>query len=452
MNSASAANALQAAVVGSGPSGFYAAEALLRRREDARIDMYDRLPTPFGLVRGGVAPDHPKIKQVSLLYDKIARSPRFAFFGNVEIGRTLVLDQLRAAYHVVIMACGASADRQLGIPGEDLPGSHTATEFVGWYNGQPDYRDRVFDLSGERAVIIGQGNVAGDVARILATPVDELRKTDIAEHALDVLSGSRIREIYLVGRRGPAQMRFTSAELKELGRVRDASAIVCADDLVLDAASASELAQPRGEEAAKNFAILLGFARASESGHGKRIHFRFFEAPNRIHGEATVKSITLIKTRLEGRPFAQVAVPTSQSLDLECNLVFRSVGYKAVPIPGLDFDAAAGVIVNRKGRCLLDGTVIPRVYVTGWIKRGPTGVIGTNRADSIETVDSILEDLTGIDLPPMPGASALPISRVVSYEGWQKIDLAERSRGQPRGKPREKFTDVQDMIAALEGP
>lgn len=456
MQHAAETSTFQVAIVGSGPSGFYAAEALLRRRADARIDMYDRLPTPFGLVRGGVAPDHPKIKQVTLVYDKIARSPGFAFVGNVEIGRTLTLKQLRAAYHVVILASGASADRRLGIAGEDLPGSHTATEFVGWYNGQPDYRDRVFDLSGDRAVIIGHGNVAGDIARILATPVDDLRKTDIAEHALEALSRSRIREIYLIGRRGPAQIKFTSGELKELGRVRDCAVIAAPGDLDLGAACAAEIADRRGDEAARNVAILRGFATARETGCARRIWFRFLEAPARIDGDGRVASVTLTRTRLEGPPFAQIAVPTAQSHDLACSLVLRSVGYKGVAAPGLDFDEQAGIIVNRKGRCLVDGKPVPGVYVTGWIKRGPTGIIGTNRADSLETVESILEDFSQNGLSPKPGAAALgsaagtPDTRAVSYAEWQKIDLAERSRGELRGKPREKFTVLEEMIAAID--
>jgi ferredoxin/flavodoxin---NADP+ reductase len=457
MQDAAEAGTFQVAIVGSGPSGFYAAEMLLRRRPDARIDMYDRLPTPFGLVRGGVAPDHPKIKQVTLVYDKIARAPGFTFVGNVEIGRTLTLAQLRAAYHVVILACGASSDRRLGIAGEELPGSHTAGEFVGWYNGQPDYRDHVFDFSGDRAVIIGQGNVAGDVARILATPVDELRKTDIAEHALEALSRSRIRDIYLIGRRGPAQIKFTAVELKELGQVRDCAAITTAADLDLGAACAAEIADPRGDEAAKNVAILRSFAAAPAGSCARRIWFRFFEAPQRINGGGKVEFVTLTRTRLEGPPFAQAAIATPQSYDLPCSLVFRSVGYKGAAAPGLDFDEQAGIVVNRKGRCLAAGKPAAGVYVTGWLKRGPTGVIGTNRADSVETVESILEDIAQTSLPPKRGAAALPLgprpseARTVSYAGWQKIDQAERSRGQLRGKPREKFTVIEDMIAAIDG-
>jgi len=456
MNLVGCSNTVQVAIVGSGPSGFYAAEVLLRRRPDARVDMYDRLPTPFGLIRGGVAPDHPKIKQVSLVYDRIARSPGFAFLGNVEIGSMLTVEQLRSAYHIVILACGASADRRLGIAGEDTVGSHTATEFVGWYNGQPDYRDRVFDFSAERAVIIGQGNVAADVARILATPVEDLRRTDIAQHALDALAGSRIRDICLIGRRGPAQMKFTPTELKELAHIRDCAAIVASEDLDLSVACTGEISDPRGDEARKNVSLLRGFVAAVPPGACRRILFRFLETPARINGPGRVQSVTLIKNRMEGPPFGQVAVATEHTLDLPCELIFRSVGYRGVAVPGVSFDERTGTIPNRKGRCLIGHHPIRGVYVTGWIKRGPTGIIGTNRADSVETVESICEDLAGTPITFKPGAAALRDSlltrgaRIVSYGEWQKIDLAERSRGQPRGKPREKYTCVREMIEAID--
>lgn len=449
-------NPLQVAIVGSGPSGFYAAEALLRGRSGIRIDMFDRLPTPFGLVRGGVAPDHPKIKQVSLTYDKIARSPGFAFFGNVEIGPTLTIEQLRGAYHVVVLACGASADRRLDIPGEDLPGSRTATELVGWYNGHPDYRDREFDLSCESVAIIGQGNVAGDVARILATPVDELRRTDITERALAALAESRVREIFVIGRRGPAQVKLTPAELKELGRIGDCAALVDAKDLELNAASMSEIADPRGDEAKRNLGILRSFAQAAPTGHHRRIVFRFLEAPVKINGAGKVQSVTLAQNRLEGPPFGQTAVATSRLLELPCDMVFRSVGYRGIPIPGVAFDDRTGVIPNRKGRCVIGDDPMLGLYVTGWIKRGPSGIIGTNRADSVETVASILEDLPKVRAIPKPGAAGLQDAlaaqgiRIVGYGEWQKIDAAERARGQPMGKPREKFTVVPEMIAAID--
>jgi ferredoxin--NADP+ reductase len=456
MTSAGETQPLQVAIVGSGPSGFYAAEALLRRRTDVQVDMFDRLPTPFGLVRGGVAPDHPKIKQVTLVYDKIARSPGFTFLGNVEIGRTVTIEQLRDAYHVVVLASGASADRRLGIAGEDLAGSHTATEFVGWYNAHPDYRDRRFDFSGDCAVIIGQGNVAGDVARILATPVDDLRRTDIAEHALDALACSRIRDIYVIGRRGPAQIKFSPVELKELGQIRDCAALVAGDDLALGTACTAEISDGRGDDARKNLSLLRTFAAATAADSKRRIWFRFLETPVRINGSGRVDSVTLARNRMEGPPFAQVAVATAQTFELPCSLVLRSVGYRGVAVPGVSFDERAGIIPNHKGRCLIGDDPIPGMYVTGWIKRGPVGIIGTNRADSVETVESIFEDLAKVRMAPKPGAAALRDAlctggeRIVSYGEWQRIDVAERGRGHARNKPREKYTLVSEMIAAID--
>jgi ferredoxin--NADP+ reductase len=447
---------IQVAIVGGGPSGFYAAEALLRKLGNLRVDMFDRLPTPFGLVRGGVAPDHPKIKQVCLVYDKIARSPGFAFWGNVEIGKTLTIEDLARSYHVVVLAYGASADRSLGIPGEDLQGSHTSTEFVGWYNGHPDYHDRVFDLSARTAVIIGQGNVAADIARMLATPPDELSTTDITQKALEVLAGSRICDIHLVGRRGPAQAKFTSVELKELGHVRDCAVLVNADDLELNGASAAEIADPRGEESKKNFEIFRSFAAGKPTSRNRRIWFHFLKTPIRINGKGKVETVTLAQNQLKGPPFGQVAVATQQTFDLPCDLVFRSVGYKGVPVPGVGFDIQTGVIPNGRGRCLFGDHPVPGIYVTGWIKRGPTGVIGTNRADSVETVESIIEDLAKLKPTFKLGIAGLRDVLTkrgacpVSYSGWQKIDAAECARGRVRGKPREKFTLIADMIAAIE--
>jgi ferredoxin--NADP+ reductase len=449
-------NPLQVAIVGSGPSGFYAAEALLRGKTGIRVDMFDRLPTPFGLVRGGVAPDHPKIKQVILVYDKIARSSGFAFFGNVEIGATLTIEELRDAYHVVILACGASADRRLGIPGEDLPGSHTATEFVGWYNGHPYYRDRRFDFSCDTAVVIGQGNVAADVARILAMPVDDLRKTDIAEHALEALGESRIREIHVVGRRGPAQAKFTPVELKELGQVRDCQALTEIADLELNPESMAEIADPRGEENRKNVGIFRGFATADEAASGRRIRFRFLETPIAISGESRVQSVILAKNSLKGPAFEQVAVAGTSTFDLPCGLVFRSIGYTGVPLPGVAFDRRAGIIPNEKGRCLNGHNPSPGLYATGWIKRGPTGLIGTNRADSVETVQSIFEDVARMMPASKPGAAGITNAlnaggaRIVSYSEWRMIDEAECERGVAKGKPREKFTQVAEMIDAID--
>lgn len=449
------ANPIQIAIVGSGPSGFYAAETLLRRSSSISVDMFERLPTPFGLVRAGVAPDHPKIKQVTLVYERIAKSPGFNFFGNVTIGRDLTFDELRDAYHAVIVACGAHSDRRLGIPGEDLPRSYTATEFVAWYNGHPDYSDRVFDLSHERAIVIGQGNVAADVARILATPVEELRRTDITSYALKTLSKSHIREIVVIGRRGPAQAKFTSVELKELGHITNCDALVNTADFDLGPTCTKEISEPRGDEARKNVAIFRSFSSSTPDCSGRRrrtIRFRFLETPIRIEGREGVERLILAENTLSGPAFAQTPVVSGQLTTLPCGIIFRSVGYRGLPLPGLEFDSGTGTIPNSKGRCLKGNDPIPGAYVTGWIKRGPTGIIGNNRADSIETVESLFEDLSKAALMPKPGTgmmrSILAARCVcdVSYSGWQAIDALERRRGAATGKPREKIPYIPEMV------
>ena len=445
------------AIVGSGPSGFYAAEALFKHLPDVQIDMYDRLPTPFGLVRGGVAPDHPKIKQVIEVYEKILRADRLEFIGNVQVGGDIALQELCAAYDVVLLAYGAGEGRPLGIPGEDLQGCNFANDFVGWYNGQPDYPDHVFDLSAETAVVIGHGNVATDVVRTLARPVDEWRRTDMSEHAIDALQESRVREIVVIGRRGPAQAKFTPGELKELSTIPGTSASVNPADLSLSAASGAEIDAPRNLECKKNMEIFQSLAHNLDAVPAPRhITFRFCESPVRINGEAQVESLTLVKNRLEGEPFCQTAVATGTRTELRCGLVFRSVGNRGVPIEGVGFDHRSGTIPHSKGRCIDGGRAVSGLYVTGWIKRGPTGLIGTNRADSVETVDSILEDLSARREEKKTGSTAImPLLenkgiRTVDYQGWRVIDSAEREHGRHHGKPREKFTRIEEMIDALD--
>jgi ferredoxin--NADP+ reductase len=450
----SASNPLTVAIVGAGPSGFYAAEALLKSGLDVRVDMIERLPAPFGLVRYGVAPDHPKLKEAIPIYDRIARAPGFRFLGNVTVGRDLTVAELRAAYHAVVFTCGAESDRRLGIPGEDLAGSYTATEFVGWYNGHPDFRDRTFDLDQEVAVIIGQGNVAADVCRILAKTADELRHTDIAEHALDALACSRVRDIHVVGRRGPAQAKFTAKELKELGELKDADVLVDPAELELNPESLAEFEPRKGAGAKKNFEILQAFAARQPSGRHRRIHFRFLLSPLELQGDWHVERVLLERNRLVGPPFEQGARGTGERTELEAGLVFRSIGYKGTALDGVPFDARQGTFPTTEGRIVDQaGVVIPGLYASGWIKRGPTGIIGTNRADSVETVASLLADLETLDPGPRPGADALDRlragPRVVSYDDWLAIDQAEIGRGQANGKPREKFTRVEEMLAHL---
>jgi ferredoxin/flavodoxin---NADP+ reductase len=449
----SAVPAIHVAIVGAGPSGFYAAEALLRSGLPIRVDMIERLPTPFGLVRSGVAPDHPKLKEAILVYERIARAPGFNFLGNVTVGCDISVAELRSTHHAVIFACGAETDRRMGITGEDLPGSYTATEFVGWFNGHPDYRDRTFDLSRESVAIVGQGNVAADVCRILAKPVTELRSTDIAEHALDALAESRVKEIHVIGRRGPVQAKFTTKELRELGEIVDCVTLVDSAELALNGESEVELAHRSNVNGPGNLSLFRAFAsRKAELGR-RAIWFRFHLSPAALIGDGHVEKIILTRNRLVGAPFAQVAQPTEEQITLPCGLVFRSIGYRGVPIPGLPFDESRGTVPHASGRVVDAAKTLEGLYVTGWLKRGPTGIIGTNRADSVETVQSLLAELAKICDREKPGAEALrPLLeqrgiRVLNYQNWAMIDSAEVNRGKPRGKPREKFTRIHEMLA-----
>jgi ferredoxin--NADP+ reductase len=452
-----AQNPLHVAVVGSGPSGFYSAEALLKSELVVRVDMFERLPAPYGLVRNGVAPDHPKLKEAILVYAKIAQNPNYNFIGNVAVGRDVTVAELRASHHAVLFCCGAETDRKLAIPGADLPGSYTATEFVGWYNGHPDYRNREFDLSGEVAVVIGQGNVAVDVCRVLAKTADELRHTDIAQHAFEQLAASQIREIHMIGRRGPAQAKFTHVELRELGELADAEPVVNPEDLKLNAQSEAELADKRNRTAIKNLEILRAFAARPSPSKRRRVYIRFLESPIELQGEGKLQRLVLARNRLEGEPFQQVARETGERITLECGLLFRSIGYRGIPIPGVPFDERRGVLTNQDGRIVDAGEPVPGLYCAGWIKRGPSGIIGTNRADSVATVKAMLADFEAeiIDQTPKAGADDIYALlkargvRAVDYPDWLKIDAAEIKRGEPLGKPREKFTLVEEMLARL---
>lgn len=448
---------LRVAIVGSGPSGFYAAEALFKSDSHARVDMFDRLPTPYGLVRGGVAPDHPKIKNVVKVYEKIVaqNAGHFEFFGNVTIGTDITVEEMRRFYDAVIFASGAETDRRLGIPGEDLPGSHTATAFVGWYNGHPDYRDLAFDLSGEVAVIVGQGNVAMDVSRILAKSVDELRETDIAEHALDALAESNIKEIHLIGRRGLVQAKFTQPEIKEIGELSICDVVVNPEDFDLGPVCQHELDEPNNHHSQKNMAVLRQFLERGLTGKPRRYHIHCFKSPVELQGDAKLERIVLEKNRMQGEPFNQWAEGTGEKETLPCDILFRSVGYRGVPIPGIPFDERRGVIPNTEGRIHDDDLPVPCFYAAGWIKRGPSGVIGTNKPDSQATVQCLLEDIPEIEPcqePDSGAVAALLASRgvqAISFADWQQIDAAEVARGQASGKPREKFTRIEEMLAVV---
>lgn len=447
-------NPLRVAVVGSGPSGFYAAEAILNGDIVASVDMIERLPAPYGLVRYGVAPDHPKLKQAIQVYDTIAQHDRFKFFGNLTVGSDITVHELRRCYHAVIFACGAETDRHLGIPGEDLPGSHTATEFVGWYNGHPDYRDRTFDLASEAAVIIGHGNVAADVCRILAQPVSHLQTTDMAQHALDALKKSKIRDIIVVGRRGPAQAKFTARELKELGTLPNCEVVVDPASVELNAESQKEIEGKTNAGHAKTYKVFQTFSERASSAAGRRIFFRFCESPVRLTGDRKVDGIVLEKNELVGKAFQQKPKGTGRLTKIPCGLVFRSIGYKGQPIPEIPFDDEKGIIPNTDGRIRIAIGHVHGLYVVGWIKRGATGIIGTNRADAVATVESLWQDLPELDNQPKGGALQLQelASRkgidVISYADWKRIDSREIARGESKGKPREKFTRVSEMLKA----
>ena len=450
---------VRVAIIGSGPAAFYTAEHLLKAGDGlVSVDMFERLPAPFGLVRYGVAPDHQKIKQVTRVFDRIAQHPGFRFFGNVEYGKHLQLNDLRRHYHQVCFATGAQTDRELGIPGEGLERSHPATEFVAWYNGHPDFRDCRFDLSAERAVIVGVGNVAVDVARILCRTPAELAQTDIADYALDALRSSRVREVIMLGRRGPAQAAFTNPEAKELGELEGADTLALPDEVTLDQATRNTLGEELDRDLTRKLEILQGFAAQQPTGKARQLIIRFLVSPVALldDGSGGVGGIRLTRNRLEQDGDYVRAIATSVQRDLPADLVFRSVGYRGVALPGIPFDHRRGIIPNERGRIVdAQGTDIQGLYVSGWIKRGPTGVIGTNKPDGKETAEAMLADSSaGRTLgPERPGtAEALLRARqkvVVSYPDWQRMDTAETAAGAALGRPRVKLTDPAIMLRSV---
>jgi ferredoxin--NADP+ reductase len=448
---------VRVAVVGSGPAGFYAAGALLDADVPVEVDMIERLPTPWGLVRLGVAPDHPKLKSVSRAFERIADKPGFRFLGHVEVGRDLHHEDLARLYDAVVYAVGAQTDRRLEIPGEDLPGSWSAFEFVAWYNGHPDFQDLPFDLDVERAVVIGNGNVALDVARMLALTAEELAPTDTTDQASEAIRSARIAEIVILGRRGPAQAAFTPPELAEFGELAGADVVVDAAELELDAASAAHVESDT--RAQRNMEILAGFASREPSGKPKTVRFRFAVSPVAIHGDGRVEAIEIVHNRLEERDGRVVAVTTDERETIPCGLVFRSVGYRGVALPALPFDEARGTMPNDCGRVLDDaGQPLGGVYCAGWIKRGPTGIIGTNKKDAMETVQLLLEDARAGRLAHDETATAEAVDafldergvRRVVYAGWLAIDTLERARGEPLGRPRVKVVTWDELREAAQ--
>lgn len=442
------------AIVGSGPSGFYAAEALLESEADVRISLIEKLPVPYGLVRYGVAPDHPHLKAVTAIFHKIAQDPAVTFFGNVVFGRDITLEDLKKTHHAVIFCIGADTDRALGIKGEDLPGSYTATEFVAWYNGHPDYRDAEFDLSHEVAVVIGQGNVAADVSRILLKSVDDLRHTDIAQHALDQLAESRIREVHVVGRRGPVQAKFTSKELRELGEIQGCHACVSELGSAIGPIDEEELAVKANDNAQRCFKLFSQFNGTPVVSTDRCIQFHFLLSPMEILGSETVEGIRFVRNRLVGPAMNQRAEALRESLDMPCSLCFRSIGYRGTCVPGIPFDDRRGVILNQRGRVVDERMVVqPGIYVSGWIKRGPSGTIGSNKVDSWDTIEALLHDVPALNKNELqdPGGlkAILDIRGLnhVNFERWLMIDSAETQMGRTRGKVREKITSIDQMLA-----
>jgi ferredoxin--NADP+ reductase len=457
---------IRVAVIGSGPAGFYAAGHLLKDSADRfEVDMIERLPTPWGLVRSGVAPDHPKIKSVTRIYEKTAAHPRFRFFGNVVFGEHVSREELLEHYHAIVYATGTPVDRPLGIPGEELPGSHAATEFVGFYNGHPDHTDLEVDLrSAERAVVIGNGNVAIDVARMLVLAPTELAPTDTADHALEVLAESHVKEVVIVGRRGPAQAAFTNPELLELGELSDADIVVNETELeralAIHDADAEENITSR-----RNVEILRSYAERPPTGRAKRIVLRFLLSPISLipdkHGR--LGGVELARNKLVFAPGGGLrASPTEERETIPAGLVFRAIGYRGIALPGVPFDERSGVIPNDGDRVLdaAGGGLMRGEYAVGWIKRGPSGVIGTNKKDAQETVDAIFADASdgdGLPRPDSPDAAAVEQllrkrqPELVTYDGWTSIDRHERSLGESSGRPRVKLTRIEEMLQIAAG-
>lgn len=432
------------AIVGAGPAGFYAAEALLRSGRVSSVDLYERLPVPFGLVRYGVAPDHPKLKQVTAVFEQIATMPGFHFIGGVEIGRDLDIAALRAAYHAVILATGADEARPLGVPGETLPGSHRASDFVGWYNGHPDHRHHQFDFSDERAVILGHGNVALDVARVLVKTPDELRHTDIAAHALEALAESRVREVHVIGRRGPGQVRFSAKELQEFQSLAQCDAGIDMDDFAADADPASIFAAPAGADADRALAVgLLSQFTRQTGGKARRCLFRFHLEPVSFVGQGGIRQALFRRTN-----------GMAEAVAINCGLVIASVGRRTPALAGVPHDAVAGTFANREGRIIADNEAISGLYTCGWSRRGPSGTIGTNRACAVDMVERLLADLDRGLNEPQADPDALIAAACSNADGpfdftdWRAIDAAEIERGRVKGKPREKFVTIADMAAA----
>ncbi|AWT35197.1 NADP oxidoreductase [Deinococcus arenae] len=443
---------LRVAVIGSGPSGIFATEALLKQTDvPAQVDVYDRLPTPYGLVRYGVAPDHLTIKSVTRGFEKTLGDPRVRFLGNVEFGTDLTYEDALTHYDAVLYTVGASSDRRLGIPGEDLAGSMSATEFVAWYNGHPDAAAREMVLSASGVAVVGVGNVALDVSRILVKTAQELHESDIAAHALSALDASHVQDVWVLGRRGPAQAAFTTKELREFGELHAAEPVVKPEEIALTEAEEAAITDNTKK---KNVEVLRDFAAREAEGKARRVHLRFLVSPVEIldDGQGRVGGLKVERNRLDENGNA---VGTGEFEVLPVQMVLRSVGYRGVALPGVPFDEKRGVIANDEGR------VAGRVgeYTAGWIKRGPSGVVGTNRKDATDTVAHLLADakegkLPGAAHPTREAVDALLRGKgvqVYSFHDWQVLDAHELAEGQAQGRPRAKVVRRELMLGHRKG-
>jgi NADPH-dependent glutamate synthase beta subunit-like oxidoreductase len=434
---------VRVAIVGSGPSGFYTADALIKSGMDCEIDVIDRLPTPFGLIRAGVAPDHQKTKNVSRAYEKTALNDSVAYFGNVDVGQDVGIEALKSFYDAVVLAIGSPYDRKLGVPGEDKKGVFGSADFVGWYNGHPDFRDLEPDLNTKAVVVIGNGNVAIDCARVLVKTPDEMSTTDIATHAADAIHAAPLEDVYMVGRRGPVEAKFTNVELREMGDLQECTPIIDAAQIPDEVPAEEEMSDRDRRLKDKNLGTLRSFVDAEPAGRKRRVHFQFYASPVEILGGNVVEGIRLEKTEVrDGR-----AVGTGQTYDIPCGIVIPAIGYQGQPMDGVAFDERNGVIQNDEGR------VSEGVYAVGWIRRGPTGVIGTNKHDGDRASQQIQEDCVDGGKSGRAGLKELLTKnsvRWVNYSDWQKIDAAEKSAA-AEGAPRRKLTRISEMLAVLDG-
>lgn len=448
---------MRVAIIGSGPAGFYAAEALLRRTDTlVHVDIFDRLPTPYGLVRGGVAPDHQNIKAVTRVYAKTAARPTFRFLGNVSLGRDVTVEELRRHYHQIVYAVGNEADRRLGIPGEGIARCTPATVFIGWYNGHPDYRQAKIDLSVSRVAVVGNGNVAIDAARILLRTPPELEKTDIAVHALEALRNSRVREVFILGRRGPEQASFTPPELKELGEMEDVDPIVAPEELA--GCVIPESAGNTQQE--KNLKILQSFAERQPGAKSKKLHLRFRVSPKKViaNGDGNVAGLALEKNRLEVQPDGTVSVRGTGEIEvLDVGMVLPAIGFAVERIDGVPYDEKARIISNEDGRVVdpASRAVITNEYVVGWARTGPQGLIGSHKGASAHVVEHMIADGAGLETRALPEREAIDLLlrqrgvQIVSFNDWKRLDEVEVERGERRGAPRDKVVDVEAMLAVL---